>query len=327
MGNTCGCSMKKIEFPVEEKSRIDFAVQQSFGISHWKFVSVLNNGLSGASVYKINIKNRPYVIKLDDISDKMFDLNRVYVILEKAALRDIAPPVYFTDTKQGVVLMKYIDAKPFPEVTPDSARQLASFFRQLHDAPSFSTWKSNFEKLDYLYQQLPTDYQQSSLVQQGISKAAYLKIHLSDPADIRPCHCDVHANNLLFDGRKYYLIDWQLATLENFYFDLAGAVGSFNFYDEVLYQLLLKKYFGREPDHDESEKFVLMRKFLEIYYGIAMIFFSSRNIKLLPLSENDIALLPEYFEFNKSIRENKISLSCSEIQQKFGYLLLKTALG
>lgn len=319
--------MKKSDLTSDQQDRIHYAVQKGFGIQDWEPISVLS-GASEAFVYKININKIPYVIKLDNINDKKFDLVRCYALLENVSKQGIAPPVYFTDAAHGVVLMKYIDAKPRPQGTVESIKQFAGFIRKLHDGPSFSPWRSIYQILDYLYQQLTPDYQQSGFIQNCIQQALELKSVLSDPADIRPCHGDLNPYNVLFDGNKFYLVDWATASPQSFYFDLACCANFFYFYSDELCQKFLTEYFNRLPSCDENRKFLLMRKFTNVYYGIMFIFMSLQaNVKLSPLSESDIALLPGYPEFMQSIGAGKVNLADPKTQQKFGYIFLKAAAG
>jgi len=315
--------MKKSDLTDDQQSRISFAVQQCFNTTDWELMNILS-GASGSFVYKINIHKKPYVIKLDNIDDKNFDLIRCYDLLENVSRQGITPQVYFTDAARGVVLMKYIETKPFSHSELKSVKQFASFIRKLHDGPLFSQWKSIFKILDYLYQQLTSDYQESEYIQKNIQEASRLQADLSDPADLRSCHGDLNPYNLLFDGNELYLIDWATASPQNFYFDLACCANFFYYDNNELCQIFLTEYFGRQLNRDENKKFRLMQKFTHIYYGIMFIFMSLQaNIKLLPLSHSDIESLPAYSEFMQSIGAGKVNLGDPETQQKFGYVFLK----
>ena len=318
--------MKKSNLTIAQQSRISFAVQQGLMTADWEYVSLLSGGLSGVPVCKISVNQKFYVVKLDELSDTNFNLVRNYALLEHVSKQGIAPPVYFTDAEHGVILMKYIDVKPRPPATLESVKQFAYLLRKLHDGTSFSPWKSKFEILDYFYQQLTPEHQASSLIKTGIREVKRLHTYLSDPADMRPCHCDLNPNNLLFDGQKYYLVDWQAASPQSFYFDLASSANFFYFYSEEWCQLFLKEYFGRSTHRDENEKFKLMRKFTHIYYGIVFIALPLlKNIQLSPLSEQEIASLPSYLEFMQLLGSGKVTLSDPKTQQRFGYIFLKTA--
>jgi len=83
---------------------------------------------------------------------------------------------------------------------------------------------------------------------------------------------------------------------------------------------------GKEATEEETAKYYLMRIFTNIYLGIGFI---SLPLKLNPhfhlLSDEDIEKLPTYLQFMQSIGAGKTDLSDVNVQQKFGFALLKTA--
>lgn len=317
--------MKKIELPSEHVNKINFAVKEGLGIQDWEPISLLSGGLTGIPVYRIEVDNKSYAIKLENVNDKNFDLVRNYKIIESVSQQGISPLVYFTDAEHGIILMKYIESKPRPENASIAVQKLAGLIRNLHDKNSFSKWKSVLEILDYFYQQLPAECKQKIITKKCMQEIKKLENILFDPKDIRSCHCDLNPVNILFDGDNYYFVDWQAASPQSFYFDLAYCVNFFFFYSEELCASFLTKYFGREATEDEKAKYYLMRVFSYIYSGIGFISLSLKADHLL--SDEDIQKLPTYLEFMQSIGSGKTNLSDPDIQQQFGFVFLKAAEG
>ena len=319
--------MKKTELLNEHIKRIDFAVQNGLANNQasWKPVKLLHGGLSGACTYLIQVGDKPYVIKLEKLDQPEVDLPRYFSVVELASQKTISPTVYFCDAVHGVILMQYIDPKPRPQPSTESIKEVASLLRKIHDGPVFPAWKSVFEILDHFYKKLSDEYQKTDFIQQCMQHLVSLQTKLSDPADIRPSHCDLNPSNVLFDGQKLYLVDWQAASPQSFYFDLACCANWFYFYNEELCQSLLKEYFGRLPNREENEKYTLMRQFANIYYGIGFVAIASQGkVKLPPLSPDEIALLPSYLQFMQSIGQGKANLADPSTQQQFGYSLMNT---
>src|SRR3990167_7178669 len=146
--------MKKNELPIEQIEKINFAVRKGLGTNNCELMSLLSGGLTGIPVYKILVENKSYAIKLEDVNDKDFDLQRSYKILETVSKQGIAPIVYFTDADQGIVLMKYIESKPRPEASPETIQKFSIVIRELHAKNSFPKWKSVIEILELVYQRL-----------------------------------------------------------------------------------------------------------------------------------------------------------------------------
>jgi len=320
--------MKKSELAIEHIEKINFAVRQGLGIQDWEPISLLSGGLTGIPVYRIEVENKSYAIKLEDVNDQNFDLVRNYQIIEIVSKQGISPEVYFTNAQRGIILMKYIDQKPRPEASPLWMKEFAAIIRKLHDNNSFSNWKSVIEILDYFYQKLPSEYMQKSNIKKCMQEMNRMENIIFDKNDIRACHCDLNPVNVLFDGKEYLLVDWQAASPQSFYFDLACCACWFYFYSEELCAAFLTYYFDREATEEEKAKYYLMRIFTYIYYGIGFI---SIPLKTKPdfhvLSDADIETLPTVLSFMQSIGSGQVDLSDANTQQQFGFVLLKTAEG
>lgn len=319
--------MKKSQLPIEHIDRINFAVQKGLGAKNWEFINILSGGLTNVPVYKIAIKNKSYVIKLENVNDKNFDLHRSYKILESVSKQGISPPVYVTDADEGVVLMKYIESKPRPEASPATIKKFTTAIRKLHDKNVFPKWKTVIEILELIYQNLAPEYKEIRLVKECMKEIYKMIPLLFDPKDIRSCHCDLNPVNVLFDGENYFFVDWQAASPQSYYFDLAYCVNWFFFYSEDLCDLFLKSYLKREPTYEECAKFYLMRIFTNIYLGIGFISLPLKENKNYPiLSEESIKKLPHYLNFMQSLGSGKINLNMADTQQQFGFIFLKTAI-
>lgn len=318
--------MKKNELPIAHLEKIDFAVLKGLGTKNWELINLLSGGLTGVPVYRIVVENKSYTIKLEDVNDKEFDLQRSYKILETVSKQGISPLVYFTDPDRGIVLMKYIESNPRPEASPENIQKFSHLIRELHENNSFPKWKSVIVILELVYQRLTPDYQKSKIIMESMHEINKMRNILFDQNDVRLCHCDLNPVNVLFDGEKYFLVDWQAASAQSFYFDLAYCSNWFYFYNEDLCALFLTSYLGREATEEESAKYYLMRIFSYIYLGIGFIslpFRENQNIPIIP--EENIEKLPSYLKFMQSLGSGMVDLENTETQQQFGFIFLKTA--
>ncbi len=74
----------------------------------------------------------------------------------------------------------------------------------------------------------------------------------------KPSHLDLHGGNIIDDGEKLWLIDWEYAAMADPYFDLATLASVEKFSDNEMYDLLYC-YLGKKPAQGEFQYLYLMR--------------------------------------------------------------------
>ena len=72
-----------------------------------------------------------------------------------------------------------------------------------------------------------------------------------------PCHCDYQPTNLVINGDKLYVLDWEFAGMNDPFYDIAcyGNVG----FDKAL--ALLEVYVGHKPTKEELQRLYFHRAF------------------------------------------------------------------
>jgi Ser/Thr protein kinase RdoA (MazF antagonist) len=120
-------------------------------------------------------------------------------------------------------------------------------------------------------------------------------------------HNDLHYNNLLYTGSRFYLIDWEGAGLSDPYFDLANYC-TFFIFDNKLENIFLGSY-GRNLSQTQLNKLTVMKTVSKGYYGYTLYYLIHKNytaeeinkVNLLEYyNKDDTPLLKKYL-INKNV--------------------------
>ena len=82
-----------------------------------------------------------------------------------------------------------------------------------------------------------------------------------------PCHCDYQPTNLVIDGNRLYVLDWEFAGMNDPFYDIAcyGNAG----FDKAL--ALLEEYVGHKPEREELQRLYFHRAFQCLqWYNVAI---------------------------------------------------------
>jgi thiamine kinase-like enzyme len=77
-------------------------------------------------------------------------------------------------------------------------------------------------------------------------------------------------DNILFDGQRVWLVDWEAAFLNDRYADLAVVANQLvtNDEQEMVY---LQEYFGARPDRYQLARFHLIQQISHLFYTMAFL--------------------------------------------------------
>ncbi|KWW30189.1 MAG: choline/ethanolamine kinase [bacterium P3] len=103
-----------------------------------------------------------------------------------------------------------------------------------------------------------------------------------------PCHCDYQPTNLVIDGNRLYVLDWEFAGMNDPFYDIAcyGNAG----FDKAL--SLLEAYVGRPPLRDELQRLYFHRAFQCLqWYNVAIFKDLAGLSRDLNMDFNQIALM------------------------------------
>lgn len=258
--------------PEAQRPAVDRALNAAFGCSNLDTISPLSGGLSGAAIFKIRVGGIAYLLRIEGSRDPFRDPDRWYRCMTIAADAFLAPRVRYADATDGVAIMDFIPeqslALDYAGARADLMTEIAQTIRALHQTPAFPTLVDYMDGMDAIL----GPFQASGIVDPGATDALFARFAQvraawrSDPADLVSSHNDLNPRNVLYDGRRLWLVDWESSFLADRYVDLA-TVANFFTHDAGEEEVLLRTYFGRAPDDRQRARMVVMRQVNHVFYG------------------------------------------------------------
>lgn len=213
-------------------------------------VAPLSGGITNLS-YRVEVNGEAFVVAIPGQDTELLgiDRHRAYRCTLAAAQAGVGPAVAYFLADDGVLVTRFIAGRRLAAGEAAQPEPLARIVRSLqryHGGPAFPGSFSSFRTLgEYLRTAqahgapLPADIEQ---VYDGI---AAIEAATRQPAKrLRPCHNDLWESNLIDDGARVRIIDWEYAGMGDVYFDLANFA-IHNRFSDVQDEALLRAYFGK----------------------------------------------------------------------------------
>jgi aminoglycoside phosphotransferase (APT) family kinase protein len=283
-------------------------------------ITPLTGGLSGAGVFRVDA-DRPYVLK---ISDQPLDAWRSALAIRLTAARaGLSPEVIHTDEERRAIVTTFVEDRSFPLhyfTNRDAALALlGSTLRRLHelpltDAPSIDPRARISELVDQLGS--------LATVPAFVFEATRSALDLEAPDEDRlvTSHNDVNPGNLIFDGERLLLLDWDVAGANEPYYDLA-AIAVFLRMDDAACTALLAAYDGST---ELPARFVYDRRVIAALCGATFLQLArTRGHAGEALSIEDTPTLVEFFQ---RMRTGGVDLRTPQGSWLFGLALAKASL-
>lgn len=316
--------------PSEKVAGVQKALTNTFGNQSIQSITPLSGGLSTALVYQVVVEGRAYVLRLIMHIDPLSDPVRQYQCMRLAADAGIAPAVHYTSTEDAISIVDYIE--PLRPMTAAFASAdafliaLAQAVKAIHATPLFPPLVNFMDGVDgFIAMFKASNTLPTSATAEHFELYAQIQEHYPrhDP-DLVSSHNDLNYNNILFDGQRFWIIDWEAAFRNDRYVDLANIANGFasNEADE---SVLLRAYFGDDVDETKRARLFLMRQTCRFFY--AMIMLNSIASHLPAGTMHDARMqTPSYDQFRQMIANGTTSLASYDGKLLYAKVILNEAL-
>ncbi len=282
---------------------------------------------ASASIHCIEAGDRPWLLRLESLRrDEVNDPARAYACMRIAAEAGVAPAVLHADADAGVAILAFVESRPldaFPGGSEALAHSLGSLTARLQATPAFP-WVADYPSvIGGLLDRLQATSLYGALLaphRDGFEllRAAYPW----EESTLVSSHNDPHPGNILFDGARLWLIDWETAYRNDPAVDLA-IMTMYRASTPELQEALLQAWCGRPSDAVLRARVYLMRQLAKLFYGCANgLYLAERRPDLV---ETDLgAATPA--EFSAAIRDGRLIQNSPEAQRIGGKVALRAFL-
>ncbi|MBA8899935.1 choline/ethanolamine kinase family protein [Phyllobacterium sp. P30BS-XVII] len=215
-------------------------------------VTLLKGGISNES-YVVEDENRKYVVRFG----KDYPFHHVFRVREAMTAKaahsaGFAPELFYAD--DGIMVSAFLGAKTYgAQDVRNNIAGVATLIRQFHTAmpdhitgPGFMFWVFHVIR-DYARTLKAGKSRMRDQLDNYLTIAGEMEA-VQKPLPIIFGHNDLLPANILDDGERLWLIDFEYAGFSTAMFDLAGIASNSGLNDEES-EVLLAAYFGTSPDH------------------------------------------------------------------------------
>jgi aminoglycoside phosphotransferase (APT) family kinase protein len=304
--------------PQENIAAVTRGLREAFGVAEFEGIRMIKD-LASSKVFHIIVRGSPFLLK---ISTRAGDPERHYACMKTAAEAGVAPHVWYTSAEDRVSIEDFVEARPFP--ASEALVRLPALLRTLHALPPFGRAPFN-TTCTFLINKGPAldeflqKFQAANILPKTESEEFFTRyeevaaVYPYDEVELVSSHNDLFKpDNILFDGQRVWLVDWEAAFLNDRYVDLA-AVGNqvvTNDEEEIVY---LREYFGAAPDQYQLARFHLMRQLAHLFYTMAFLFMGSSG---QPVDWR--GNLPEFTDYHRRIWAGEVDLTDKDVKIVYG---------
>lgn len=228
-------------------------------------------GLSGAGVYRVEAAGQVYVLKVASEREPIEAWRQSLEIQRGAGEAGVAPRVIHHDEARRAVVSEYVADRGFaarlfdPQTRGAAIRQLGETIRRVHalPLPASAAWRDPRDMIAPVWAGLAA-FAIPSFARTTIDQV------LAEPPPPRQhplvtSHNDTNPSNLVFDGERLLLLDWDMAGPNDPFYDLA-AVALFLRMDDASAAALIAAH-DRAPPAALPDGFLYARRLVAALCG------------------------------------------------------------
>lgn len=316
--------------PEAQRAAVARGLLAAFGTTELDSVQPVAGGLSGAGVWRIRVGGIAYLLRIEGARDALRDPVRGYACLRTAASACLAPRVRYACAGDGIAIGDFVEPRSLALDYPGGALplvvELAQAVRALHATPAFPPLVDYLDGLDGLIAaHRALDILDAAATEELFARYGDMRSrYRTARADLVSSHNDLNPGNILYDGRRLWLVDWEAAFLADRYVDLA-TIANWFCADAAGEERLLTTYFGRPAGAGERARFDLMRLVNHVFTGVIFLNGAAAERPAARLTDRTLSG-PGLPALRQRLRDGDIDLLAWENRVAYGKARLAAAL-
>jgi aminoglycoside phosphotransferase (APT) family kinase protein len=283
------------------------------------------SGASGALTYRVRRTGDDHLLRIE--GSRIPERNpHQYRNMEAAAAAGIAPPVRLVDDEAGVMVVRWLDVQPlatYPTGKDGLAGDVGALLARLHQLEPFPSRDQDWAEM---VSRLLGYVQVTGVVRRGLLEdvaVGFERIRAAwdrDPSELVAAHNDPNASNIVYDGHRLWLVDWETSSPNDPLIDLGVAANQLAPTPE-LRDAMLTAWRGSPPDDLLRARLTLAQLAAQVFAGAAIALITGQ-LGSPPLTDLD-AVTPA--EFERRVMSGELAMGAPETMATFAKVVLAQA--
>lgn len=307
--------------PEEKIPAVSRGLHEAFGVTELEDIRKITKGQTPALIFRIVVNGRPYLLRLIMYKNSILGPERHFTCMRSAAEAGLAPQVRYTSIEDQLSITDFVEEVAFSPA--EALVRMPALLRALHALPPFpegvpyldttcmflmhkgAAQDGFFQKLREANILSPAQYEDLFAWHAQVAS-----VYPRHEPDMVSSHNDLFKpDNILFDGNRVWLVDWEAAFRNDRYVDLAVVANMLVSSDEEEGRYL-QAYFGQPPDEYQLARFFLMRQIVHMFYASVFLLISQ------PMDQSEPA--PEFTDFQRRLWSGEVNLVDKASKSAYG---------
>lgn len=319
--------------PSDKVEAVTRGLNEALGVSGWEEIRDLTERPGSNRAFRVVVRGAAYLLR---INTRAGDVGRQFACMRAAAEAGLAPHVWYTNVEDRISITDFVVAQTLARL--EALLRIPEALRMLHGLPAFPSAPFNTTctfllspgpMLDGFLQRFRTVGLAAEEMLQRYEEIAAVYSRLEP--ELAPSHNDLFKpDNMLFDGQRLWLVDWEAAFQNDRYADVA-VVANMIVTSEEEEVAFLERYFGAPADAYQRARFYLMRQLAHLFYAMAFVTewagdapeygeyqrrFWTGEVRLDGAAEKAVFGRVHADEFLRKVRQPRFAEALSTLQKK-----------